>query len=147
MSDAPPAPSFPTAAHGTQGDPLGLEHPSGGLNASPYYPFSPGEECESCCPRSPLLLPRWDRLQRTATERRGPWWRGTTMASGTVPREGTPACRARRDCQGAGSRGREGRGKRVLPSPGSSVVTLPLAPFASPSPFPPPCVRGVGVPG
>nr|XP_047936344.1 SH3 domain and tetratricopeptide repeat-containing protein 2 isoform X2 [Anser cygnoides] len=46
-----------------------------------------GEECESCCPRSPLLLPRWDRLQRAAAERRGPWWRGTTMASG---RAGAP---------------------------------------------------------
>ncbi|XP_068554194.1 SH3 domain and tetratricopeptide repeat-containing protein 2 isoform X4 [Anas acuta] len=43
-----------------------------------------GEECESCCPRSPLLLPRWDRLQHAAAEHRGPWWRGTTMASGRV---------------------------------------------------------------
>ncbi|XP_047936345.2 SH3 domain and tetratricopeptide repeat-containing protein 2 isoform X3 [Anser cygnoides] len=87
MSGAPPVPSFPTAAPEAQGDPLGWEHPSGGPNAAPYHHFSPGEECESCCPRSPLLLPRWDRLQRAAAERRGPWWRGTTMASG---RAGAP---------------------------------------------------------
>uniref|UniRef100_A0A8C8AEJ3 SH3 domain and tetratricopeptide repeats 2 n=1 Tax=Otus sunia TaxID=257818 RepID=A0A8C8AEJ3_9STRI len=41
-----------------------------------------GQECDSCCPRSPVLLPRWDRLQRTAAERRGKWWRERTMASG-----------------------------------------------------------------
>ncbi|XP_029854127.1 SH3 domain and tetratricopeptide repeat-containing protein 2 isoform X1 [Aquila chrysaetos chrysaetos] len=41
-----------------------------------------GEECDSCCPHSPVLLPRWDRLQRTAAERRGKWWREKTMASG-----------------------------------------------------------------
>lgn len=110
MSGAPPVPSFPTAAPEAQGDPLGWEHPSGGPNAAPYHHFSPGEECESCCPRSPLLLPRWDRLQRAAAERRGPWWRGTTMASGTVPGEGTPACRAQQGCQGLPGCGEQRKG-------------------------------------
>ncbi|XP_055574740.1 SH3 domain and tetratricopeptide repeat-containing protein 2 isoform X2 [Falco cherrug] len=41
-----------------------------------------GEECESCCPHSPVLLPCWDHLQHTAAERRGKWWQEKTMASG-----------------------------------------------------------------
>ncbi|XP_039934577.1 SH3 domain and tetratricopeptide repeat-containing protein 2 isoform X2 [Hirundo rustica] len=36
-----------------------------------------GEECESCWPRSPELLPRWDRP--------GQWWWDTTAAPGTRP--------------------------------------------------------------
>lgn len=40
------------------------------------------EECESCCPHSPLLLPRWDSLQHSTAERRGRWWWEKTMASG-----------------------------------------------------------------
>ncbi|XP_071670716.1 SH3 domain and tetratricopeptide repeat-containing protein 2 isoform X2 [Patagioenas fasciata] len=42
-----------------------------------------GEECDSCCLRSPVLLPRWD-LHRTAAECRGKWCREKTMASGKV---------------------------------------------------------------
>ncbi|XP_064315109.1 SH3 domain and tetratricopeptide repeat-containing protein 2 isoform X1 [Phalacrocorax carbo] len=41
-----------------------------------------GEECDSCCPDSPVLLPCWDHLQRTTAEHRGKWWREKTMASG-----------------------------------------------------------------
>ncbi|XP_075298238.1 SH3 domain and tetratricopeptide repeat-containing protein 2 isoform X3 [Opisthocomus hoazin] len=41
-----------------------------------------GEEHNSCCPRSPVLLPCWDRLQSTAAERWGKWCQEKTMASG-----------------------------------------------------------------
>lgn len=88
MSSAPPAPSFTSAASQMSREPLGWEHPTRGLNASPHCSSSPAEECESCCPRSPLLLPHWDRLQHRAAERRGRWWWEKTMASGTCPREG-----------------------------------------------------------
>ncbi|OXB58010.1 hypothetical protein ASZ78_013283 [Callipepla squamata] len=51
------------------------------------------EECESCWPRSPLLLSHWDRLQYTTAERRGRWWREKNMASGKVGESepGSPA--------------------------------------------------------
>ncbi|PKK20484.1 SH3 domain and tetratricopeptide repeats 2, transcript variant X3 [Columba livia] len=42
-----------------------------------------GEECDSCCPRSPVLLPRWD-LHHAAAECQGRWCREKTMASGKV---------------------------------------------------------------
>ncbi|XP_010115928.1 PREDICTED: SH3 domain and tetratricopeptide repeat-containing protein 2, partial [Chlamydotis macqueenii] len=40
------------------------------------------EECDSCCPRSPVLLPCWDCPQRIAADCQGKWWREKTMASG-----------------------------------------------------------------
>lgn len=67
------------------GDLSGREHPARDLNASLHHPPSLGEERESCCRRSPVLLPRRDRLQRTAAERREKWWQEKTMASGTHP--------------------------------------------------------------
>lgn len=86
MSGVQPATSFSTS----YGDPSGGEHSAGGPNASPHHLSSPGEECDSCCPHSPVLLPCWDHLQRTAAERRGKWWQEKTMASGTCPhRKGT----------------------------------------------------------
>lgn len=136
MSSAPPPPSSISAAPEMPGEPLGWEHPTRGLNASPHRPSSPAEECESCCPHSPLLLPRWDSLQHSTAERRGRWWWEKTMASGTCPREGNTTLRV---CWAVGWRGREGRGKEAQPSPGSSrhsISALPLAPFASQPPFP-----------
>ncbi|XP_057265780.1 SH3 domain and tetratricopeptide repeat-containing protein 2 isoform X1 [Pezoporus wallicus] len=72
-SSVRPASSFDT----TCGDLLGKEHPAKDPNASPHLLSFPEEECDSCCPHSPVLLPHWDRLQH-----KGKWWRDKTMASG-----------------------------------------------------------------
>ncbi|XP_009903022.2 LOW QUALITY PROTEIN: SH3 domain and tetratricopeptide repeat-containing protein 2 [Dryobates pubescens] len=41
-----------------------------------------GEECDSCCRRSFVLLPRWDYLQQPTAKHQGKWWQEKTMASG-----------------------------------------------------------------
>ncbi|XP_027574594.1 SH3 domain and tetratricopeptide repeat-containing protein 2 isoform X1 [Pipra filicauda] len=60
----------------------GREHVARDPNASAHPPSSPGEECDSCCPHSPVLLPRWDHLHQTAAEHQGKWCQERTMASG-----------------------------------------------------------------
>ncbi|KAM4892799.1 SH3 domain and tetratricopeptide repeat-containing protein 2 [Sylvia borin] len=75
-SSVPPATSCGTSP----GLLSGSEDLSRDLDVSAHPPCSPGEECESCWPRSPEPLPRWDRPHR-----RGQWWWDTTVAPGTHP--------------------------------------------------------------
>ncbi|XP_071614992.1 SH3 domain and tetratricopeptide repeat-containing protein 2 isoform X6 [Heliangelus exortis] len=77
-SSGQPATSFSTPC----GDPLGRDDPAGDPNTSPHHVSSPGKDCDSCCPHSPVLLPCWDHLQPTAAKRWGKWWQEKTMASG-----------------------------------------------------------------
>ncbi|XP_062442979.1 SH3 domain and tetratricopeptide repeat-containing protein 2 isoform X5 [Rhea pennata] len=62
----------------------------------PQQGFPTGEECDCCCPSSPLLLSRWDHLQHAAAEHRGKWWQEKTMASGNAgePEPSDPATEA-----------------------------------------------------
>ncbi|KAM7042277.1 SH3 domain and tetratricopeptide repeat-containing protein 2 isoform 3-T3 [Acridotheres tristis] len=80
-----------------------------------------GEECESCWPRSPELLPRWHR---------GQWWWDTTSAPGTHPQGMAPGNHPHP--QGMAS-GKAGLAEQSSPtpeaghgSPGPSVALLPL---------------------
>ncbi|XP_064243777.1 SH3 domain and tetratricopeptide repeat-containing protein 2 isoform X3 [Passer domesticus] len=51
----------------------------------PQLDIPAGEECESCWPPCPELLPPGDRLHR-----RGQWWRDTSTAPGTRPQDMAP---------------------------------------------------------
>lgn len=132
-SSVRPASSFGTS----YGDLLGREHPARDPNASSHLLSFPGEECDSCCPRSPVLLPRWDRLQH-----QGKWWRDKTMASGTCPWGRGTQLLPTRVCRDAGRRGRDGAVPSSPALGASSHLALPSAHFASSSLFPL-CVEGM----
>ncbi|XP_015731834.1 SH3 domain and tetratricopeptide repeat-containing protein 2 isoform X3 [Coturnix japonica] len=71
--------SAPLSTHGDLNGEVGAEVLRGGHAVGPCRS---AEECESCCPRSPLLPPHWDQLQHSTAEHRGRWWWEKTMASG-----------------------------------------------------------------